>query len=64
MIAIYARKSTEQTGVADQHKSVAGQVEHARAYAQRRAGPSQTSMSTSTTESAAPGSRPVPSSCG
>jgi site-specific DNA recombinase len=31
--AIYARKSTEQTGVADDQKSVARQVEHARAYA-------------------------------
>ena len=28
--AIYARKSTEQTGVADEQKSVARQVEHAR----------------------------------
>jgi site-specific DNA recombinase len=32
--AIYARKSTEQTGVADDQKSVTRQVEHARAYAQ------------------------------
>jgi hypothetical protein len=31
--AIYARKSTEQTGVADDKKSVARQVEHARLYA-------------------------------
>ncbi len=31
--AIYARKSTEQSGVADEQKSVARQVEHARAYA-------------------------------
>ena len=29
--AIYARKSTEQTGVADEQKSVSRQVEHARA---------------------------------
>ena len=35
--AVYARKSTEQTGVADEQKSVARQVEHARAYAQRKA---------------------------
>jgi hypothetical protein len=28
--AIYTRKSTEQTGVADEQKSVARQVEHAR----------------------------------
>jgi hypothetical protein len=34
--AIYARKSTEQTGVADEQKSVARQIEHASAYATRR----------------------------
>src|SRR5262245_31598801 len=31
--AIYARKSTEQSGIADEQKSVARQVEHARAFA-------------------------------
>lgn len=31
--AIYARKSTEQNGVAEDQKSVARQIEHARAYA-------------------------------
>jgi len=31
--AIYARKSTDQTGVAEDQKSVARQIEHARAYA-------------------------------
>src|SRR5436190_13962825 len=31
--AIYARKSTDQSGVADEQKSVARQVEHARSYA-------------------------------
>ena len=31
--AIYARKSTEQHGVSDQEKSVARQIEHAKAYA-------------------------------
>jgi DNA invertase Pin-like site-specific DNA recombinase len=31
--AIYARKSTEQTGVADEQKSVARQIEHARVFA-------------------------------
>jgi DNA invertase Pin-like site-specific DNA recombinase len=31
--AVYARKSTEQTGVADDQKSVTRQIEHARAYA-------------------------------
>ena len=34
--AIYARKSTEQAGVADEQKSVARQVEHARAFAERK----------------------------
>jgi DNA invertase Pin-like site-specific DNA recombinase len=34
--AIYARKSTDQTGVADEQKSIARQVEHARQYAQRK----------------------------
>ena len=34
--AIYARKSTDQTGVADEEKSVTRQVEHARAYAARK----------------------------
>ena len=31
--AIYARKSTDQTGVADEQKSVTRQIDHARAYA-------------------------------
>jgi DNA invertase Pin-like site-specific DNA recombinase len=31
--AIYARKSTEQAGVNDEQRSVARQIEHARAYA-------------------------------
>jgi site-specific DNA recombinase len=34
--AIYARKSTEQNGVADEQKSVSRQIEHARAYAERK----------------------------
>ncbi len=34
--AIYARKSTDQNGVADEARSVARQVEHARAYAARQ----------------------------
>ena len=34
--AIYARKSTEQMGVADEQKSVTRQVEHAHQYAQRK----------------------------
>jgi site-specific DNA recombinase len=34
--AIYARKSTEQYGVADEQKSVARQIDHARDYASRK----------------------------
>jgi site-specific DNA recombinase len=34
--AIYARKSTEQNGVADEQKSVSRQIEHARQYATRK----------------------------
>src|SRR6266480_7789434 len=34
--AIYARKSTEQTGVADEQKSVTRQIDHARTYATRK----------------------------
>ncbi len=34
--AIYARKSTEQNGVSDEQKSVARQVEHAKAYAKSK----------------------------
>src|SRR5262245_61542555 len=34
--AIYARKSTEQAGVADEQKSVARQVEHGHAYARSK----------------------------
>jgi site-specific DNA recombinase len=34
--AIYARKSTDQSGVVDEQKSVARQIEHARAYAVRK----------------------------
>ena len=34
--AIYARKSTDQTGVADEQKSVARQIDHARQYASRK----------------------------
>src|SRR5688572_20164911 len=37
MIAgIYARKSTEQNGVADETRSVTRQIEHAKAYAERK----------------------------
>jgi DNA invertase Pin-like site-specific DNA recombinase len=37
--AIYARKSTDQTGVADEQKSVARQIDHARQYATRKGWP-------------------------
>src|ERR671912_710263 len=35
--AIYARKSTDQSAVADEAKSVTGQIDHATAYATARA---------------------------
>jgi DNA invertase Pin-like site-specific DNA recombinase len=34
--AIYARKTTEQAGVADEQKSVARQIDHARTYAEAK----------------------------
>jgi DNA invertase Pin-like site-specific DNA recombinase len=34
--AIYARKSTDQSGISDEQRSVARQVEHARGYAARK----------------------------
>ena len=34
--AIYARKSTEQHGVGEEEKSVTRQIEHGRAYAERK----------------------------
>ena len=34
--AIYARKSTEQNGVGDEEKSVTRQIEHAKAYAEKK----------------------------
>jgi site-specific DNA recombinase len=34
--AIYARKSTDQSAIADDQKSVVRQVDHARAYADRK----------------------------
>lgn len=36
IVAIYARKSTDQSGVADEAKSVTRQIEHAREYARRK----------------------------
>jgi DNA invertase Pin-like site-specific DNA recombinase len=34
IVAVYARKSTEQNGVADDQKSIARQIDHARQYAE------------------------------
>ena len=34
--AIYARKSTEQTGVSDEEKSITRQIEHGKAYALKK----------------------------
>jgi len=34
--AVYARKSTEQSGISDEQKSVARQIDHARQYAKRK----------------------------
>src|SRR5262249_12541000 len=34
--AVYARKSNEQNGISDEAKSVARQIEHARAFAARK----------------------------
>ena len=34
--AVYVRKSREQSGIADEQKSVTGQIEHARQYATRK----------------------------
>jgi hypothetical protein len=62
--AIYARKSTEQNGIADEQKSVARQVDRARQYAHRKAGRSTTITSSPTTELAVPSLRTVPGSCG
>ena len=62
--AIYARKSTEQNGLADEAKSVARQIENARAYAAARAGRSPRSTSTPTTESPALNSSSGPASSG
>jgi DNA invertase Pin-like site-specific DNA recombinase len=36
IVAVYARKSTDQSGIADDQKSVARQIEHARAYGIRK----------------------------
>ena len=62
--ALYARKSTEQTGVAEDARSVTRQIEQGRAYILRKGWRVVTPTSTSTTGSRAPSSRSGPSSCG
>jgi DNA invertase Pin-like site-specific DNA recombinase len=62
--AIYARKSTEQNGVADEAKSVARQIEHATAYAFRKGWAVDPATCTWTTESRVPSSRHAPASFG
>ena len=62
--AIYARKSTDQTRVADEAKSVTRQIEHATAYAARKGWTVPTSACSWTTGSAAPSSPTVRGSCG
>jgi hypothetical protein len=44
--AIYARKSTDQDGVAEDAKSVTRQIENATAFITSRAGPSGRSLQT------------------
>ncbi len=52
--AIYARKSTEQTGVSDEEKSVTRQIAHAKLYAAQKAGRSPMSISSWTMGSRVP----------
>ena len=61
--AVYARKSTDQTGVADEQKSVARQVEHAREYARRKGWSVTDEHVLWTMESLAPSSPLGPDSC-
>ena len=62
--AVYVRKSTEQIGVAAEHKSVARQIDHARRYAERKGWGSTMPASSLTTGSAAPSLPTVPVSYG
>jgi hypothetical protein len=52
--AVYVRKSTEQNGVADDQKSVARQIDHARRYASKRDGSLMRPTSSLMTGSPAP----------
>jgi DNA invertase Pin-like site-specific DNA recombinase len=61
--AIYARKSTEQHGLADDEKSVARQIDHARQYAARKGGRSMSAACSSTMASAAPSLRTGRGTC-
>ncbi len=54
--AIYARKSTGQSGISDEQRSVARQVEHAHSYATRKGWRVLDDTFTSMTASAAPSS--------
>lgn len=54
--AIYARKSTEQNGVAEDAKSVTRQIEHAKAYAAKKGWTVAASTSIATTAFRAPSS--------
>ena len=65
MIAgIYARKSTDQTAVAEAAKSVTRQIEHARAYAVGKGWTVADEHIYSTMESRARSSRSVRAFCG
>jgi hypothetical protein len=61
--AIYARKSNDQSDVADNVKSVSRQIEHAREYAARRAGSSRMIIFIQMRASAALSSRSDQDSC-
>jgi hypothetical protein len=62
--AIYARKSTEQIGLAEEQRSVARQIEHAKATPRARAGRSTRGAFSSTTGSAGRSSRIGRALCG
>ena len=62
--AIYARKSTEQRGVATDAKSVTRQVENAQTFAKARGWTVAKEQSTSMTASAGPNLGSVLASCG
>jgi hypothetical protein len=62
--AIYARKSTEQTGTAEEAKSVTRQIDTPARMRPRRGGPLPRPTSTSTMGSAAQNSRGAPGSSG